>query len=130
MATVFVSYKLEDRDLASQVSEALKAAGHTIRIDTDALVIGSSWHDTLMRALMDSDALVAVLTPHALQSQFVLAEIGAARAFSQTEKQMAIFPLLVGEIDIPPFIQDLYMFRLRDTDVESVRLVCRDIVAR
>lgn len=127
MATVFVSYKLEDRDLATEVSEALKAAGHTIRIDTDALVVGSSWRDTLMRALMDSDALVAVLTPHSLQSQFVLAEIGAARAFSQTEKQMAIFPLLVGDTDIPPFIQDLYVFRLRGTDAESVRLACRDI---
>src|SRR3954451_732186 len=100
MATVFISYKLEDRDLASRISEGLKAAGHTIRIDTDALVVGSSWRDTLMKALMDSDALVAILTPRALQSQFVIAELGAARALSQTDHRMAIFPLLVGETDI------------------------------
>jgi hypothetical protein len=127
MATIFLSYKLEDRELATRVSEELKAAGHKVRIDTDALVVGSSWRDTLMRALMESDALVVLLTPKSLQSQFVVAEIGAARAFGQTERKMALFPILVGDIEIPPFIQDLFVFRLRNTDIEAIRIACRDV---
>ncbi len=127
MATVFLSYKLEDRELATRIAEELKAAGHKVRIDTDALVVGSSWRDTLMRALMESDALVALLTPRSLQSQFVIAEIGAARAFGQTEKNMALFPIVVGDAEIPPFIQDLFVFRLRNTDTEAIRIACRDV---
>jgi hypothetical protein len=126
VATVFISYKLEDRKLATAVSDKLQAAGHTIRIDTTALVVGSSWRDTLMKALMDSDALVAILTPRSLQSQFVIAEVGAARAFGQTEKRMALFPLLVGDVEIPPFIQDLYVFRMRNPDTD-LALACQDL---
>ena len=85
MATIFISYKLEDRELASRLADELKEQGHTIKIDTEALVVGSSWRDALMRALIESDALVALLTPRALQSQFVIAEIGAARALGTTE---------------------------------------------
>ena len=127
MAVVFLSYKIEDRELATRIGDEIKAAGHTVRIDTDALVVGSSWRDTLMRALMESDAVVAILTSRALQSQFVLAEIGAARAFGQTDKKMALFPILVGDIEIPPFIQDLFVFRLRNVDTESIRIACQDI---
>src|SRR5262249_38028723 len=109
------------------VADALKAAGHNIRIDTDALIVGSAWRDTLMRALMESDALVAILTPRALESHFVIAEIGAARALSQSEQRMAIFPLLVGETDIPPFIQALWVFGQRGTDAERVALASGDV---
>lgn len=127
MATIFISYKLEDRELAAKIADELKEQGHTIKIDTEALVVGSAWRDTLMRALTESDALVALLTPRSLQSQFVVAEIGAARALGQTEGGLALFPLLVGDIEIPPFIQDLYVFRLRATDSQSVHLACMDV---
>jgi hypothetical protein len=127
MATVFISYKLEDRALAGELVKRLKAAGHTIRIDTDALVVGSSWRDTLMHALMDADAVIALLTERALQSHFVIAEVGAARAFAQTPKKMALFPILVGDHPVPPFIQDLYVFRMRGTDAANVDVAAQDL---
>ncbi|WP_420124871.1 toll/interleukin-1 receptor domain-containing protein [Longimicrobium sp.] len=127
MATIFISYKNEDRALATRLAELLRAAGHTIRVDTDAVLVGSSWRDALMRALMESDALVVLLTPAALQSQFVLAEVGAARAFSQTERKMGLFPVVLGDMEILPFIQDLFVFRLRDVDEESLRVAAADL---
>jgi hypothetical protein len=127
MATVFISYKVEDRPLAARLCDQLKAAGHQIRLDTNVDLTGSSWRDDLMSALMESDAVVPVITPAALQSPFVIAEIGAARAFGRTDKKMALFPVLVGDLEIPRFIQDLFVYRLRDTNDDSVRVAGQDL---
>lgn len=127
MATLFLSYKFEDKDIAEKLQKELQALGHTIRIDTNAVVVGSGWRDSLMRALMDSDAVVAVITERSIQSPFVVSEIGAARAFGQTHKKMALFPVIIGDMAIPPFIQDLYVIRVRESVEDSLALPASDI---
>ena len=127
MATLFLSYKLEDRDLASMLQKELESLGHTIRIDSNAVVVGSEWRDSLMRALMDSDAVVPLITERALQSPFVISEIGAARAFGQTQKKMALLPVIIGDMPIPPFIQDLYIIRIHEDPPKSLSLPASDI---
>lgn len=127
MATIFLTYKLEERKFAEQLQRELEALGHTIRIDTNAVMAGSGWRDSLMRALMESDAVVALISERSIQSPFVVSEIGAARAFGQTPKKMALLPILIGDIPIPQFIQDLYIIRLRGMDPSSFKLVASDI---
>jgi hypothetical protein len=125
MATLFLSYKLEDRPIASALQKELEGLGHTIRIDTDSMVVGSAWRDDLMRALMESDAVVPIITERSIQSPFVVSEIGAARAFGQTERKMALFPLIIGDMAIPGFIQDLYVIRMQPG--HSMKLPASDI---
>jgi hypothetical protein len=66
-----------------------------------------------MRALVESDAVVAIITERSLKSPFVISEIGAARALSQTEKKMLLLPVIIGDMAIPPFIQDIAAIRVR-----------------
>lgn len=127
MATLFLSYKLEDRELAERLQSELESLGHTIRVDTNAILVGSGWRDSLMRALMESDAVVALITERSLQSPFVISEIGAARALGQTGRKMALLPVIIGDMPIPQFIQDLYAIRVRDPDLKSLRLPASDI---
>ena len=127
MATLFLSYKLEDREMAHELQKELESLGHTIRIDTNALLSGSGWRNELMRALMESDAVVTLITERSIQSPFVVSEIGAARAFGQTERKMALFPVIFGDMPIPEFIQDLYVIRVRDTTPTSLALPASDI---
>jgi hypothetical protein len=127
MATLLLSYKLEDRKLAERLQGELETLGHTIRVDTNAVLTGSGWRDSLMRALMESDALVALITDRSLQSPFVISEIGAARALSQTAKKTALLPVIIGDMPIPQFIQDLYAIRVREIDPKDLRLPASDI---
>lgn len=127
MATLFLSYKLEDRELAERLQSELESLGHTIRVDTNAVLVGSGWRDSLMRALMESDAVVALITERSLESPFVISEIGAARALGQTGRKMALLPVIIGDMPIPQFIQDLYAIRVRDPDLKSLRLPASDI---
>lgn len=87
MAKIFLSYKMEDQATAQRLQRELETLGHTIRLDTNTVVVGSEWRDSLMRALMDSDAVVVLVTERSIQSPFVVSEIGAARAFGQTSKK-------------------------------------------
>jgi hypothetical protein len=41
MATLFLSYKLEDRALAERLQSELESLGHTIRVDTNAVLVGA-----------------------------------------------------------------------------------------
>ena len=57
----------------------------------------------------------------------MISEIGAARALSQTEKKMALLPVIIGDMPIPQFIQDLYAIRVREIDPKDLRLPASDI---
>ena len=80
MAKIFLSYSVRDGfDLAQKIEKGLANKGHRISIPVDFKVAGN-WRNKLTKGLITSDALIAVLTPAALESRYVLGEIGAGRA--------------------------------------------------
>ena len=110
MATVFLSYSSVDRTLAEALAAALKEKGHEVRFDA-GLEVGDEWRRDLLETLQASDALLVLLTEHSLESQFVTAEVGAARALG-LERGTFILPVVVGDLPIPPFLQDIFAARL------------------
>lgn len=126
MAKIFLSYNVEAQAAAQRLQRELEALGHSIRLDTNTVIVGSEWRDSLMRALMDSDAVVVLVTERSIQSPFVVSEIGAARAFGQTSKKMALLPIVFGTMPIPPVIQDLYVIRVPDLN-DSLKLAANDV---
>lgn len=114
MATVFLSYKKEEDALAVTLQEMLTALGHDVRLDKNAVAAGQNWRQRLFDALSTADAQVALLTEAALHSQFIVAEIGTARAF-QKLKGTLIIPVLIHPRAIPEFIKDLDAIILPDS---------------
>lgn len=107
MATLFISYKWEDRDAATSLAKHLRALGHTVRFDSQ-IVVGLPWREKLLNALLDADGMVLLWTERTGQSQHVAAEVGAVRA----TPRIALMPVLVGPVEIPPFIHDLFADRV------------------
>jgi hypothetical protein len=85
---------------------------------TDFKVAGN-WRNKLTKGLIAADALVAVLTESALESRYVLGEIGAGRAMEYS-KQMLLIPVLPGPIRIPDFLNDVFCFRLKNGAVDAL----------
>lgn len=127
MAKFFLSYRVLERDIARLFQEALGRLGHQVAWDVDALVVGSGWRDALMQSLSSADAVVVLLTPESIQSQMVISEVGAARAFATTEKRIALLPILIGLNEIPSFIQDLFVLRMDTATPENVEKIAADI---
>jgi hypothetical protein len=122
---VFLSYKNEEDALAGALQQKLQAFDHDVRLDKNTVAAGQNWRERLFDELSTSDAQVALLTEAALGSQFILAEIGTARAF-QKLKGTLIIPVLVESRGIPEFIKDLNAIILPDrTEGELDRAAIR-----
>lgn len=108
MATIYVSYNHQDKDLVAQVTERLKVRGYYLTLDTEALAPGQNWRSTLTEGLKNSEVFIVFLSENSLKSQFVLSEIGAARAYASESDRMLLIPVIIDSIQIPAVIQDLH----------------------
>jgi len=114
MAKVYLSYKLEDHELAKAVATELEHLGHRTIYDAVALSPGTNWRDVLLEAQCSSDATVVLLTERALGSHFVMGEVGAARALNHVSHDTLLLPVLARDLTIPPVISDLFVVRMEE----------------
>ncbi len=107
MARLFLSYGRRDgAEFADRLAADLAAAGHLPFLDRRALRLGHAWDETLAAALDEAEALLAVLTPHAVrragdgtadgQDSVCLDEIARARRLGKP-----VLPLMVLPCDPP-----------------------------
>ena len=80
---VFVSYAAADADWARQFSEALKAHGVDVWLDTLKIRAGTRIEEKLERALKECDVLVSIVTPESANSPNLFFELGAAFAMGK-----------------------------------------------
>lgn len=95
--TVFISYSRTDEAFARQLIADLGVAGHTCWIDTAAIKGGEEWLASIAEGIMNSYALVVVVTIRALESQWVRDEILWAR-----QNGKPIIPLLLESVANDP----------------------------
>jgi hypothetical protein len=93
---VFISYKHDvapDTTLAKELAAAL-SDNYDVFIDTD-LVIGVRWAERIKVELARSDALIALLSARATESEMVREEIEFAHALYQAQHRPLILPVRV-----------------------------------
>ena len=81
MAVVFVSHSTKDKASALQVEEALKAAGHSVFLDTDhedGIPPGTDWRAELFSAVTACNAVVFLNSPNSQASQWCHTEVALA----------------------------------------------------
>jgi hypothetical protein len=127
MASIYLSYKNEDVELARALAKELEQLGHSVTYDALALAPGQNWRDVLLSALSNSDAVVAILTERALGSHFVMGEIGMARVVQQSFGKALLLPVIVGDISIPTVVSDLFTVRMQP-DTAGIRAAASELV--
>src|SRR5262249_17766459 len=108
-------------------SNELKKLKHTIVVDVDELVVGAAFRDALMRALVDSDVVVPLISENSMQAPFVISEVGAARALAQTKRKRGLFPILVDHLPIPSVVQDFWVLYIEQNNEQSITKACVDL---
>jgi hypothetical protein len=120
MANIFLSHAWKDLAIAQDLEARLRAMGHQIRLPVGTAAAGN-WRAKYTKALSAADVLVVVITEAALASKNVVGEIGAGRVLEELRGTL-LLPVLVGEMDIPDFLSDIYCFRSKGPD-DTERLV-------
>lgn len=122
MATIYISYRRLDTEIVHSLVPLLKDKGHKIRFDQE-LYIGSGWQRQLLEALLSSDVVLLLWSQNTIASHFVCAEVGAARASSK----VGLMPVVIGDTEIPYFIQDLEVERIPDSKIETLKKLSKKI---
>lgn len=93
MPDIFISYKKEERAVASQLATRLTEAGYEVWWDDD-LLAGERYEDEIAAVLDQSHAVVVLWSRQSVKSEWVKAEAEAAR------QQKKAFPIIID--DMPP----------------------------
>lgn len=120
MARVYISYNQRDREFVAEVVERLRAEGHELILDVEALSAGQDWRRTLTEGLKSSEVFVVVVSQRSLESQFVLSEIGAARAYAAESDRMLMIPVIIDDIRVPAVIEDIHSIVAPERDADQV----------
>jgi hypothetical protein len=125
MATIYFSYNSNDRDLVGRLAAELTTRGHKTIYDVAAPGV---WRQQLMKLLGTADVFVPLLTEQSLApgANFVVSEIGAARALFDLRGSPALVPVIVGNV-FSTAVSDLYSLRLPNI-TDSVVKVATEII--
>jgi len=121
MYNVFISYAHSDSDEAQRLVESLRAQNVTGFLDRADIVAGDVISSDVRSALKQSTAVIVLLSPRALHSQWVQFEIGAAEALGKK-----IVPVIVSgehlEEQLPDILRDRMWIDARGrSDAEVIR---------
>jgi hypothetical protein len=73
-----------------------------------------------MEELKSADAVIYLLTEAALTSQYIMSEIGAARAFAAASGRMLMIPVILDDMPIPPLVADIMALTAADRNVARI----------
>jgi hypothetical protein len=91
MRNIFISYAHSDADQARRLVNALRTSDVTGWMDSADIAAGEAISSAVRDALKRSTAVIVLLSPRALQSEWVQFEIGAAEALNKM-----IIPVIVS----------------------------------
>ena len=94
--SVFLSYSTKDRYFAVWLKDEFRKDNLAVWRDGDKLEPGSLWMDEIMKALEACRAMVLLLSPDSVESQYVTLELDAFQS-----RGKPIFPVLVRPCNIP-----------------------------
>jgi hypothetical protein len=103
---VFISHATEDGAIAHRLADDLRRMGLTVWIAPESIRAGEGWVRAIERGLGESDVLVVLLTPAAVQSRWVNKEMEVAIGLER-HGQMDIIPLSVRTCT-PPLLWSSY----------------------
>lgn len=120
MAKIYISYQRTDQSFVLELAQQLKAAGHSLTYDVDALSPGTDWRTALDQGLKSAEIFIVIISENTAKSQYVLAEVGAARAYAAESGRMLIVPVIIDNSPPPLSLQDIHAIIQPDQDVDEI----------
>lgn len=107
MKNIFLSHTNSDKPFVEKLAIDLKKAGVGVWFDIWEIKVGDSIVEKINNALSANDYLVIVLSPKAVQSDWVRRELNSSLMRSLSDRSIRVLPVLYEKCIIPPIIADL-----------------------
>ncbi len=112
-ADIFVSHSSNDKEVAAQLASDLNFCGVDVWLDQWELQIGQSLTDELAKAMDESRYIAILITENYNKSVWTKTEYKKALARDQREQRTVLLPILLGEAEMPDFLDDKIYVDLR-----------------
>lgn len=110
---IFISHSSQDKWIAMRISEDLESRGIKTFLDEKDIETGEAINGSISKNLQECDEVLMLLSPPALNSQWVLIEIGGARAL---EKRLIPILLHVSTNEMPQLLSKHLARDINDID--------------
>ena len=111
MAHVFISYAHVDGDFVNLVKNEIEKLGFETWTDTERLMAGEDWRNEIDKAIRESFALVAVMSPDAFESKYVTYEWAYALGIG-----VKVIPLMLRPTKLHPRLEALQYFNFTNRE--------------
>jgi TIR domain/Restriction endonuclease len=124
-AQVFLSYASEDKASARIIADALRHRGVSTWLDESEILWGENLVAKIESAARSSDHILLLLSPAAVKSDFVYAEMNLALSRELKERAIRLIPILLADCEIPLVLRDRQYLDMRGSnrDIGIRRLV-------
>lgn len=110
---IFLSYSRKDSMFALKLAEELRGRGFDVWMDRSHILSGDQWRQNIDHAIRNSHALVWVVSPTSVNSNYVHKEVSFAEV-----RNVSVLPVVYKESDIPFPWHDLHFVNM-DKDYDE-----------
>ena len=135
---VFISHAHSDEQLAQKVAAILQEAGLEVWDAMREIMPGDNWAQHVSNALQESEAMVVLLTPDAVRSEWVRREMrwNIEYALGELRFRSRLIPVVAGDPDVlytesVPWIlrhQKMVDLTEHENEEEGIREVARTLL--
>jgi len=115
---IFISHSSKDKKVAAQLATDMNFCGIDVWLDQWELQIGQSLTDELAKAMDESRYIAILITANYNKSVWTKTEYKKALSREQRDGGTVMLPLILGEAEVPDFLEDKIYLDLR-TDYYS-----------
>jgi len=127
---VFLSSARDDHVLAQRIGDALNQSGISVATGTTDLSPGENWMERLEETIHACDVMVVLLTPAALTSEWITAEVAAKIGHDLDRRGADLIPVLGAAVDLPPALKNRAVVDLTENlDIGLQHLVAQIKIA-
>ena len=116
MSSVFLCHNSKDKPFAAGLASKLAAEDIKVWIDEAEIKIGDSLSEKIGSAIDEMSCFVIILSNNSIGSQWVKRELQDVIQKKFVEKRVIMLPLLLNEVDLPPFLRDKKYADFTDVD--------------
>ncbi|WP_136523558.1 toll/interleukin-1 receptor domain-containing protein [Geomonas ferrireducens] len=120
---LFISYSHTDKDFVDNLAMQLVARNVHVWLDRWEMHVGESIIDKVQQAITDASALLVVLSPDAVASEWCRKELNSGLIRELEERRIVILPVLFRDCDIPIFLREKMYADFRTNFDEGLRTI-------
>lgn len=110
---LFISHSSRDKAAATQLATTLNFCATDVWLDDWELEVGQSLTDEIAKAMDESRFIAILITENYNKTVWTKTEYKKALAREQSEQRIVMLPLIVGQAEIPDFLEDKLYIDLR-----------------